>query len=175
MIAASWAGVAVSSAGYQDSVGGLAGINYGKITAAYATGAVSSTGARSVAGGFVGSGISTGADIKSAYSTGAASATGTASTAAAFVGWGTGQIADSYWNSTTTRAPDDADTTSPEGKTTSDLQTPTAPTGIYANWDDLDLTNDDTANAVNDPWDFGTSSQYPVLNWGDLKAGSQRQ
>ena len=175
MIAASWAGVAVSSAGYQDSVGGLAGINYGKITAAYATGAVSSTGARSVAGGFIGSGITTGADVKSSYSTGASSATGTASTAAAFVGWGTGQIADSYWNATTSRAPDDADAASPEGKTTSDLQTPTAATGIYANWDDLDLTNDGTANAVDDPWDFGTSSQYPVLVWGDLKAGSQRQ
>ena len=173
MIAASWASVTVSSAGYQDSVGGLAGVNYGKIFAAYAKGGATATGARSVAGGLVGGNVSTGADIKSSYSTGAASATGTASAASAFVGWGNGQISDSYWDSTASGAADDADTTSPEGKTTSELQTPTAASGIYANWDDLDLTNDGTANAVDDPWDFGTSSQYPVLVWGDLKAGSQ--
>ena len=173
MIAASWANVTVASAGYRDSVGGLAGTNYGKIFAAYAKGGATATGPRAVAGGLAGGSVSTAADIKSSYSTGAASATGTASTAAAFVGWGNGQIADSYWDATTSGAADDADTTSPEGKTTSDLQSPTSAAGIYANWDDLDLTNDATANAVDDPWDFGTSSQYPVLVWGDLKAGSQ--
>ena len=36
------------------------------------------------------------------------------------------------------------------GKTTSELQAPTSNTGIYSGW-----------NAVQ--WDFGTSSQYPVL------------
>ena len=173
MIAASWANVTVSSAGYQDSVGGLAGVNYGKIFAAYAKGGATATGARAVAGGFVGGNVSTAADIKSSYSTGAASATGTEALASAFVGWGNGQIADSYWDATTSGAADDADAASPEGKTTAALQSPTSATGIYANWNDLDLTNDATANAVDDPWDFGTSSQYPVLVWGDLKAGSQ--
>ena len=172
MIGASWAGVTVSSAGYQDSAGGLAGANYGKIFAAYATGGVTSTGARSAAGGFIGGNVTSSADIKSSYSTGAASATGTSSTAAAFVGWGNGQIADSYWDSATSGVSDDADATSPEGKTTSELQTPTSAAGIYANWDDMDVTNDGTAD--DDPWDFGTSSQYPVLSFGDLKAESQR-
>jgi len=173
MIAASWANVTVASAGYQDSVGGLAGTNYGKIFAAYAKGGVTATGARAVAGGLAGGSVSTAADIKSSYSTGAASATGTASTAAAFVGWGNGQISDSYWDATTSGAADDADAASPEGKTTAALQSPTSAAGIYANWNDLDLTNDGITNAVDDPWDFGTSSQYPVLVWGDLKAGSQ--
>ena len=171
-IGASWAGVTVSSAGYQDSAGGLAGANYGKIFAAYATGGVTSTGPRSAAGGLTGGNVTSSADIKSSYSTGAASATGTSSTAAAFVGWGNGQISDSYWDATASGVADDADATSPEGKTTSELQTPTSATGIYANWDDIDIKNDGTAD--DDPWDFGTSSQYPVLSFGDLKAASQR-
>ena len=54
---------------------------------------------------------------------------------------------NSYWDTDTT-----GQTTSAagEGKTTSELQSPTSNTGIYAEWDP----------AV---WDFGTSSQYPTL------------
>ena len=45
------------------------------------------------------------------------------------------------------------------GKTTSQLQTPTGYVGIYGTWN-LDLDGD---NASDDPWDFGTSSEYPIL------------
>ncbi len=45
------------------------------------------------------------------------------------------------------------------GKTTAELQTPTGYTGIYANWN-LDLEPD---GALDAPWDFGTSSEYPAL------------
>ena len=45
------------------------------------------------------------------------------------------------------------------GRTTTELRTPTGYTDIYANWNS-DLDGDGTAD---DPWDFGTSSQYPVL------------
>ena len=59
------------------------------------------------------------------------------------------------------------------GKTTAELQTPTAYTDsdpdtedIYANWN-LDLDNADNDDMLttggDDPWDFGTTSQYPVL------------
>ena len=46
------------------------------------------------------------------------------------------------------------------GKTTSELQSPTGHTGIYATWDDLDIDGDGSIDA---PWDFGTDSQYPAL------------
>jgi len=42
----------------------------------------------------------------------------------------------------------------------------TGSTGIYAGWnldvDNADNDNDLTTNG-DDPWDFGTTSQYPVL------------
>ena len=68
-----------------------------------------------------------------------------------------------------------SDITNVSGKTTTDLQTPTAyGTGadIYANWnidvdDGLDVGVDDGTAAgdpgIDDPWDFGTDSQYPAL------------
>ena len=40
------------------------------------------------------------------------------------------------------------------------LVTPIGYTGIYMNWN-LDLNSDNTND---DPWDFGTNAQYPVLN-----------
>ena len=46
-----------------------------------------------------------------------------------------------------------------QGKTTAELQTPTDYTGIYANWD-VDI---DGVSGNDNPWDFGTSSQYPIL------------
>ena len=60
-------------------------------------------------------------------------------------------------------------TTSPGGVglDTADLQQPTGYTGIYINWDDVDLDGDGRVDADDeDAWDFGTSSQYPSLKWG---------
>jgi hypothetical protein len=54
---------------------------------------------------------------------------------------------DSYWDTQTTNLSSSA---LGIGKTTSELQTPTSNTGIYSNWDAS-------------KWNFGTSSQYPVL------------
>ena len=74
--------------------------------------------------------------------------------------------------------------TGDEGKTTSELQTPTSYSGIYANWN-LDLDNADSDNnpatGGDDPWDFGNSSQYPRLKafadleptFGDKTVGAQ--
>ena len=56
-------------------------------------------------------------------------------------------INNSYWDITTGGIASDGDAT---GKTTEELQTPTATTGIYASWSSAD-------------WDFGTKEQYPAL------------
>ena len=55
--------------------------------------------------------------------------------------------------------------------TTSQLQGPTSATGIYANWDDLDVNGDTAANE--DPWNFGASNQYPVLSYAGLDSAFQ--
>ena len=57
-------------------------------------------------------------------------------------------------------------------RSTSDLQSPTAygATGIYSTWDDQDIDGDGTND---DAWDFGTSSQYPVLKAGGHSAATQ--
>ncbi len=47
------------------------------------------------------------------------------------------------------------------GQSTAALQAPTRYAGIYASWN-VDLDGDYEAD---DPWDFGTSSQYPSLKW----------
>ena len=46
------------------------------------------------------------------------------------------------------------------GQTTTALQTPTGYSGIYADWN-VDLDGD---TRTDDPWDFGTASQYPALS-----------
>ena len=76
------------------------------------------------------------------------------------VGRSSGTVTNSYWDVTTTGRADDNFGNTGEGKPTAELQSPTQVNGyagIYANWDlDGDGTNDD-------PWDFGTASQYPAL------------
>ena len=52
------------------------------------------------------------------------------------------------------------------GKTTRQLRSPTGYTGIYTNWNvDVDNADGDGnyTTDTDDPWDFGTSSQYPAL------------
>ena len=138
-------------------IGGLAGSFGGAIKASYATGAV--TGADYV-GGLVGS-FSGG--ITASYFTG--SATGTGGNVGGLMGlnsFGVGTITDSYWNVTTSGIADDNNAATGVGKTTSQLQSPTQTNGyagIYANWN---LNLDSTAGG-DDPWDFGTASQYPAL------------
>ena len=55
---------------------------------------------------------------------------------------------------------DENETNNLVGHTTAELQTPTAyGTGIYANWN----VNVDDMSGNDDPWDFGTATQYPAL------------
>ena len=133
-------------------VGGLAGSVFNRsdvqgvrgvrIVASYATGEVSGT---RFSGGFIGS--------RSPARDAAAGITVTAS----------------YWDTETsgqTAGVGSGQSTGIQGRTTSQLQSPTGYTGIYSTWDgDLDNadSDDNAATGVDDFWDFGTSSQYPAL------------
>ncbi len=138
-ITASYAIGDVSSAG--EGVGGLVGANYSAIRASYATGTASG---RTWVGGLVGLNSGT---IAATYATGAVSGS---SMVGGLVGTdfgNTGTATASYWDTETSGQ---SSSDGGEGKTTSELQSPTSNTGIYATWDD-------------DVWDFGTSSDYPSL------------
>ena len=140
-------------------VGGLVGYSSGYVAvirASYATGTVSG-GSR--VGGLLGGLEATGA-IAGSYATG--SVNGTGGNVGGLVGESDGRLTNSYWDVTTSGRADDNDASTGEGKTTSQLQSPTQTdgyAGIYANWN---LNLDGTAGG-DDPWDFGTASQYPAL------------
>ena len=180
-ISASYATGAVM--GSNNSIGGLVGWNDygGRVLASYATGAVMGSEDSQYIGGLVGESSGT-ATVIASYATGKV-------TGASFVGGllgydqGTGTtFTASYWDTETSGrlvgiGNDDADgngeidgteTETPDatGKETSELKAPTDYTDsdpdtedIYAGWN-LDLDGD---SASDDPWDFGTTSQYPVL------------
>ena len=145
-IRASYATTDVSGS---DHVGGLVGDNRGEIAASYATGPVSGD---SDVGGLVGNNKSTG-EIRASYATGPASGN---SDIGGLVGRDEGgTIASSYWDTRTS-----GHTSGPgRGRTTSQLQSPRGYSGIYSTWN-VDVDGDGMANQ---PWDFGTSGQYPAL------------
>ena len=130
-------------------MGGLAGGNgsSGVIDASYATGSV---GGSSTLGGLVG--FNSG-QVRRSYTRGGVTAS---STESAYVGGLIGRnlniVTTSYWDTGTSGQ---AASAGGVGKTTSELRTPTGYTGIYADWDE--------GAAGADAWDFGTASQYPVL------------
>ncbi len=145
-----------------ENIGGLVGYSGNTtITSTYAIGIVN--GGQSAVGALVG-GASGGA-ITVSYTANSVTMriSGFRSTSSRSVGGLIGSedsdnntsIIDSYWDTQV------AGLTGQRGKTTRELQSPTANTGIYANWN---------ANW----WDFGTSRQYPVLKYGGLDVAAQR-
>ena len=146
---------AATTAGGNVYAGGLVGElqSSGTVEATYALGAVSASSGSPVAGGLVGR---MGGNIKYSYSIGVPSTT----SGGGLVGSrGGGATTDSYWD---TQISGITSTGQGTGKTTAQLQTPTGYTGIYANWN----TNVDGVAGNDDPWDFGTSSDYPRLKFG---------
>ena len=159
----------------RSTAGGLLARNKGEVTAAYATGNATARGLDATAGGLVGSNetrdlsAQTGGQITAAYAVGTPTATAGAS-GTAYTG---GLVArnqlhatasDSYWDSAASGTTSSAVGTA---KTTTQLQTPTdygTGSAVYANWN----LNVDGISGTDDPWDFGTSSQYPLLSWGAL-------
>ena len=151
--------------------------------ASYARGAVSAgydaTDTTSVTGNAYAGGLAGAQDanITASFSTGAATATGDGTPAAGgLVGNRVaGTTTNSYWDTATSGIT--TTSTGGVGKTTSELQTPTAygtGTSIYKDWN-IDLDNDDdTSTGSDDPWDFGTANQYPALKYGGLTAADQR-
>ena len=131
-------------------LGGLVGyITRGSITNSYATGSVEGAGSVGV-GGLVGSNSGT---ISDSYAIGMVSGT---DPVGGLVGSNSGTISSSFWDTQTSGQPTGSGVGSGDsagllGRTTAQLQAPTGYTGIYRNWGDVDW------------WDFGTSSQYPVL------------
>ena len=160
------ASYATGSVSGGENVGGLVGNNYGAVTASYATGSVS--GSRDVGGRVSGSDDVGGLVGRNAGAVTASYATGNVSGSrdvGGLVGGGANNfaVADSYWDIQTSGQ---TESSGGEGKTTAELQSPTGYVGIYAGWN-VDLNNfdldGDLATGGDDPWDFGTSSEYPVL------------
>lgn len=163
IINGSYATGAVTGSGWR--VGGLVGNNYnGTINGSYATASV--TGVHGSVGGLVGahwygkinSSYAIGSVTGNVDSAGIGGLVGTTNSRGRDVG---GPITLSYWNTETTGQLTSAGSAGSAGKTTNQLQAPTRNAGIYAGW---------SASW----WDFGTSSQYPVLKYGGLSVALQR-
>ena len=154
VIAASYATGSVSGNGYAD-VGGLVGDNRytGVITAAYAEGSVSGRADRY--GGLLGSNQGV---VTVCFSTG-----GVPQRGGGLIGstGNYGTVANCYWDTETS---DQSDSAGGDGKTTAELRSPTGYTGAYADWN-VDLDGDGSSD---DPWRFGSTTEYPVLNLGTL-------
>lgn len=145
-----------------ESVGGLIGSGSGTtVVASYANGTVQ--GAQMV-GGLVGN--VSGGTIRDSYAAGSTSFPytthwqGPNGSGGGLIGGGEDTtVVDSYWDSQATGL---SHSRGGIGKTTRELQSPTASTGIYANWNP-------------NWWDFGTVRQYPALKYGGLDPASQRR
>ena len=128
-----------------------------KIQASYATGRVSGAAGdgsgKPGIGGLVGTNAGT---VEASYAT--ARVSGTGSNVGGLVGANDsshGVLTACYWDTTTSGYASGA-----QGRTTSLLQAPLDYNGLYATWN-LDLNGDSSGD---DPWDFGTATQYPVLS-----------
>ena len=142
-IRAAWATASVTGgAGGGVTIGGLVGRHTGSITAAYAAGPVTG-GAGAAAGGLVGA----------------------ADGANAAITYGYCDTQTATQNNCIGAQTNNAAVTA-EGQTAAELQAPTGYDGIYQRWN-IDLNADEIRD---DPWNFGTSAQYPTL-----KAPAQRQ
>ena len=160
-ITASYATGAVSNDNVY--VGGLVGIHSGSsIRASYATGAVRG---QTFFGGLVGTAFE--GAITASYATGAVRGTGAVSNIGGLVGFNSStSISYSYYDSTTTGQ---KDTGRGGPQSTAGLQNPTDYTGIYANWN----LNLDGQTGNDNPWSFGTTSQYPVLKYAGMDTTAQ--
>ena len=161
-IAASYATGSVTASSAQ-AVGGLVGDNQGAVTASYAAGGVAG-GTR--VGGLVGNNQGQGA-VTASYARGTVSGRaqvgGLVGAATA-----TSAITASYWDTT---ASGQTASSGGTGQTTQALQTPTAYAGLYAAWN-VDV---DGRAGTDAPWDFGTASQYPVLQYDCLCSVDQQR
>ena len=162
------AGGRITLTGSSNRGGGLVGQSAGLIRASYASAEVRTDAARDgvAIGGLVGR-LSGG--LVASYAYGAVSASGNNINVGGLVGRSTGAssaITDSYCDTAATMqtacvGPQSGNAVSAQGYLTAALQSPTDYAGgIYVNWN-LDL---DGNYAPDYPWNFGASSDYPMLN-----------
>ena len=190
VIAGSWADVAVtvtSSSGHgsDDLVGGLVGRQTGQsgveasyIVASYAKGAVTTNRESTAAGGLVGRLAAGAANVRASYSIGSVAAHASADTGG-LVGDNSGTVTDSYFDFEAAGFP--AGTL---GKSTSDLKGAAGYTGDYSGWN-VDVDNDDDGGygtgangvlaGVDNPWYFGTNTEYPILQFKYNASSISRQ
>ena len=185
--------ISVSTTGNSDvtSAGGLAGwvgeggavtnVPHSRIDASWSavdvtvtsTSTASGTGAEDAVGSLLGR-ITSSSNISSALTTSYALGRATSSRSNSSVGGLVGVVSGprttvtaSYWDTATSRLSSGGGT----GQTTTALQTPTGYTGIYSAWN-IDL---DEVTGSDDPWDFGTGSQYPALKYSSHQLVPQRR
>ena len=160
-VTACWVSGAVKGGSH---VGGLIGhaSGSGNVTASYSLANVSAGyGSRdSARGGLVGENEGTGVN----YSYFAGSLTTGAATQVVVGNHNTGTITNSYFDAAKTAQ------TSGTGRTTA-LASTDGYTGIFANWN----RNLDGVSGGDHPWDFGDSSQYPILQYQRDAVGIARQ
>ena len=144
--------VRISAASADDPriyLGGLVGNNRGSITSAYSKGSVrGSGGSSSAVAGLIGTNAGA---VTGSYSTSAVSSSSTSTQTGGLIGSGhaaASTIRASYWDTQTSGQTGSVG--GGVGYTTSELQSPTANSGIYSTW-------------PNARWDFGASNQYPAL------------
>ena len=186
-------GGSVTTSGVSSRAGGLTGETYDSntsIQASYNRGTtVRASGGSSHAGGLT-AGMGQGSNINASYAAASvtnAHTTGLASNRsvgglAPWVSTSTtnnATVTNSYWDTSVTGAPSGSGGgTGSTGRTTAQLQTPTSYAGIYANWNvnaDSDTSTGAMTTGADDPWNFGTSSEYPVIQLGYGVAGIARQ
>ena len=184
-IVASFATGAASVTGGNGDAGGLVGraSNGATMAAAYATGnaTVSGTGAENNAGGLVGELTGTNTNVNASYAIGAVNASGgTANRNGGVAGSAVSSatVTNSYWNNDTvanggTGRNASAGSAATFGRSGTALKTPTdygaGTTDAFYNWN-VDL---DSVTGNDDPWDFGTTTQYPVISYGGISLRAQ--
>ena len=156
------------------TVGGLVGQLRGEITASYSTAAVDGS---DQIGGLVGAVVGDFGQtrmVSASYAIGRTSALPEGLWAGGLMGRAFPVLPesavsapDSYYDRAATTRTQSA---RGEALTTAALQSPTDYVGVYRNWN-KDLDGD---GQMDDPWNFGTSSQYPKLKWQGFDAERQR-
>ena len=138
----------------------------GRIVASHVDGTVTATGAKARGGGMIGL-TSSGTTFLASYASVLPTGTGDDAWSKPLAHYTAGATAThTYWDSNALHhvAPPTGDYLG-VGHTAAALKAPTGYTGIYADWDNLDIDGD----GVNDPedtnafWHFGAGSDYPRL------------
>ncbi len=132
--------------------GGLVGSNQGWVVASWTDLTVQGT---KHVGGLVGH---NGGSVASAFAVGTVSGDSWVHGAVGATVGSAKQLIEVYYDSDNHPGND-----APYSKTTEELQAPTDYTGIYANWNVDTDRQPAGVYSLDDPWDFGTASDYPRL------------